>query len=96
MERSVHYGGLDADAIKRLSEQAQKLGMQALLAVNKTALGAIEKAQSAGQLESPGQPGQINQPNQRMTFGIYFYAAPDEPTTPSAASAPGRADETPR
>jgi hypothetical protein len=73
MERSVQYNGLNADAIKRLSEQAQKLGMQALLAVNKTALDAIEKGAPA---DAPASP---SLPTQRMTFGIYFYAAADEP-----------------
>jgi hypothetical protein len=70
MERSVHYTGLSASAVQRLAAQSNELGMQALLAVNKTAL-ACEKL----------EPGPVND-GQRMTFGIYFYAEP-EPAAPA-------------
>lgn len=68
LERSVHYNGLDAAAVARLSVQAQEMGMRALLAVNKSALKAIDSAP------------QPKVPSQRMTFGIYFYATPDLPS----------------
>ena len=89
MERSVQYNGLDADAIHRLSEQAQKLGMQALLAVNKTAIDAVEKGAAADPpdpLGPPGPPDAPSAPTQRMTFGIYFYAAADEPPAAKPAN----------
>ncbi|MGJ7511028.1 DUF6502 family protein [Variovorax sp. GT1P44] len=86
MERSVHYDGLSEQAVVQLADQSQKLGMQALVAVNKSAL-AMSKRKSAAA------------PRQRMTFGIYFYAqdvdapaaAPDADIAEAeAASAPAR------
>ncbi|MDM0070520.1 DUF6502 family protein [Variovorax sp. J31P207] len=62
MERSVHYDGLGADTIAKLAEQANTLGMQALVAVNKNALASTKRARA--------ETSQL----QRMTFGIYFYA----------------------
>ena len=47
-----------------LTKQSKELGMQALLAVNKSALAA-EKNDASSEA-----------PRQRMTFGIYFYAEP--------------------
>ncbi len=78
LERSLHFSGLSAESVQLLAAQSQKLGMQALLAVNKTALER-EKTDA-----TPGAP------LQRMTFGIYFYAEPDRPgsTPPSPAPAP--------
>lgn len=73
MERSVHYSGLSAQTIAQLAAQSKELGMQALLAVNKTAMER-EKADAAS--DTTGQ---------RMTFGIYFYAEP-EPPDPAAAN----------
>jgi Family of unknown function (DUF6502) len=66
MERSVHYGGLNVEAVQRLAAQSQELGMQALLAVNKSAIEA----------EKEGVPSDAKA--QRMTFGIYFYAQPEQ------------------
>lgn len=66
MERSVHYSGLSAEDIGQLEQQAGTLGMQALVAVNKNALSMIKRA------------GKKQFPPQRMTFGVYFYAAPLE------------------
>jgi len=71
MERSVHYDGLDARVVAKLAEQAGTLGMQALVAVNKTALAAAKRAGAAA---SPQR--------RRMTFGVYFYA---EDSAPPAA-----------
>jgi hypothetical protein len=72
LERSLHFNGLSAEAITELAAQSQKLGMQALVAVNKTALAR----------ENDTAP---KAPLQRMTFGIYFYA---EPATPAPLATP--------
>ena len=91
MERSVHYTGLDADAIQKLAAQAEELGMKALVAVNKTALKAISTESRLDQSDSKVQSGA---PGQRMTFGIYFYAAPHEPIDSNAVTAPGDTHDT--
>jgi Family of unknown function (DUF6502) len=83
MERSVHYSGLSAQSVEQLAAQSKELGMQALLAVNKTAMD-LEKADSAG-----------DAPPQRMTFGIYFYAEPDPSKPVASAPIKGADDETP-
>jgi Family of unknown function (DUF6502) len=70
MERSVHYDELSPESIARLARQSEELGMQALLAVNKTAMEAEQHDSTQG--EGP-------QPRQRMTFGIYFYSEPAAP-----------------
>ena len=66
LDRSVHYMNLDKATIDRLAAQSKELGMQALLAVNKTAI------ESESVLESHASA------LHRMTFGIYFYAEPCE------------------
>jgi Family of unknown function (DUF6502) len=73
MERSVHYDGLSPQAITQLTAQAQDLGMQALLAVNKSARAAVQTPPAA--LDDA----------QRMTFGVYFYSekAPLAPPSPA-------------
>ena len=72
LERSVHYDGLSAEAVDQLARQAGTLGMDSLVAVNKTALALSKRG------------GTTSLPRQRMTFGVYFYAeASDE-----AAAAP--------
>lgn len=91
MERSVHYNGLDADAIQKLSVQAQELGMKALLAVNKTALKAIA---SDPQVVQPADLARPDNPRHRMTFGIYFFAAPHEPLASKAVTPSGDANDT--
>ncbi|SEB13872.1 DUF6502 family protein [Variovorax sp. YR216] len=76
LERSVHYDGLGADTVAKLAQQAGTLGMQALVAVNKTALASAKRG--------IGDDSQ----RQRMTFGVYFYAedsaAADAPPAPPA------------
>jgi hypothetical protein len=62
LDRSVHYMNLDKATIDRLATQSEKLGMQALLAVNKTAIEAEPMLESGASALH------------RMTFGIYFYA----------------------
>src|SRR3954468_19206671 len=44
LERSVHYDGLSADAVEQLARQAGTLGMETLVAVNKTALALTKRA----------------------------------------------------
>ena len=69
MERSVHCDDLSPESVARLARQCEDLGMQALLAVNKS----TQEAETCDQEMPPGQP------RQRMTFGIYFYAEPAAP-----------------
>jgi hypothetical protein len=64
LERSVHYDDLNADALPQLRALAEKAGMQAIYAVNRKAL-SLSQAEGA-------EPVQ----RQRMTFGVYFFAAP--------------------
>jgi len=83
LERSVHYDALSPDSVRMLASQAEELGMQALLAVNKSALTAEQN--DAGDLSA----------RQRMTFGLYFYSeasdsAPD--TNPIVGQAPRAGD----
>ncbi|WP_218509847.1 DUF6502 family protein [Variovorax sp. dw_308] len=77
MERSVHYDGLGSEAVSKLAEQAGTLGMQALVAVNKSALASAKRA-GGGDAST----------RQRMTFGVYFYAEDSAPAVaPPAAAA---------
>ncbi len=78
-ERSVHYDGLSMDAVEQLARQAGTLGMEALVAVNKTALSLTRRA------------GTTALPRQRMTFGVYFYAEPSDTPPASTASAAAKA-----
>ncbi len=75
LERSVHYDGLAPQAVVELRALAEKAGMQAVQAVNRKAL-AVEQG------EAPPHE------RQRITFGIYFYAAPAEeaPADPPEAA----------
>jgi hypothetical protein len=73
IERSVYYDELSLASINQLKDQAEALGMKALLAMNKTAL----------QAESQYRSAPSGEPRQRMTFGIYFYS---EPATPESAT----------
>jgi hypothetical protein len=70
LERSVHYDALSAESIGELAADAEKLGMEALLALNKRAI-ELEK-----------RDADSDAPRQRMNFGIYFYS---EPAAASAA-----------
>jgi Family of unknown function (DUF6502) len=74
MERSVHYSGLSAQTIELLAAQSKELGMQALLAVNKTAM------------ERENVDATSAKAGQRMTFGVYFYAEPQQ-SNPVVANA---------
>ena len=68
IERTVHYDALSADSVAALAEHSGQVGMEALLAINKSAM-ALETADASD-----------TAPRQRMTFGIYFYS---EPATPA-------------
>ena len=68
IERTVHYDALSAASVAALAEHSGQVGMEALLAINKSAM-ALETADASD-----------TAPRQRMTFGIYFYA---EPATPA-------------
>jgi len=67
LERTVHYDELSVNSIATLAAQSGQVGMEALLAINKSAMAleAVDASDTA--------------PRQRMTFGIYFYT---EPATP--------------
>ena len=76
LERSLHFNGLSAGAVAELAAQSKKLGMQALVAVNKAAM-----AREAREAHEEGAPAAaaVAEPLQRMTFGIYFYTEPAAP-----------------
>jgi hypothetical protein len=76
MERSVHYDALSPESITRIAAQSQKLGMQTLLAINKSAMAA----------EAQDATAQSGAPRQRMTFGVYFYAEPAADPAPAATT----------
>ncbi len=59
LDRCVHYHGLNAEAINKLSFLAEKLAMEALVAVNKEALVLTNDPKLKG--------------DQRMNFGTYFH-----------------------
>ena len=89
LERSLHFNGLSPEAIAELAAQSKKLGMQALVAVNKAAVAREAREAREEKADNPGdeageQPaGKL----QRMTFGIYFYAEPAEPAQPAVLEA---------
>jgi hypothetical protein len=59
LDRCVHYHGLNAEAIDKLSSLAEKHAMEALVAINKEALALSNDPKYKG--------------DQRMNFGTYFY-----------------------
>ena len=64
LERSVSYDRLSDDSVKKLAGISEQQGMKALLAINKAAM-AFEKNDAGS-----------DEPQHRMTFGIYYYAEP--------------------
>ena len=84
-----------------LAAQSKKLGMQALVAVNKAA-GARE-SRAAVELREAVKSGAENadttadaalaKPLQRMTFGIYCYSGPAAPAVLQARPSPNPASE---
>lgn len=61
-DRSVYYDGLSPESVAELRELAERLGTDALLAVNERALALQRRDAKAA-------------PDGRMNFGIYFYEA---------------------
>ena len=72
LDRSVYYTNLSKATIEKLTAQSQEMGMQALLAINKSVL-----AGAASDDDQEVEP-------HRMTFGIYFYSEPTLPEQPQA------------
>lgn len=66
VERSVHHGTLSAETVAALGKEAERGGMRLLHALNRKAVDAKE---------NPPTPTETPQ---RFTFGVYFYAAPDD------------------
>jgi len=66
-DRAVYYDGLSAESVAELRTLAERLGMEALHAVNRRARELSLRDRDRSDAE------------QRMTFGIYFYAAPADP-----------------
>ena len=83
LERSLHFNGLSPEAVGQLAAQSQKLGMQALVAVNKSAM-ALEQRDSNTAGAQDDKPAENLQ---RMTFGIYFYAEPVVPAGKESSDA---------
>ena len=83
LERSLHFNGLSAGAVAELAAQSKKLGMQALVAVNKAAVAREAREKGA---ENPDTVAAVvlAEPLQRMTFGIYFYTEPAAPAVPQS------------
>ena len=73
LERSVHHGGLPEKAIAPLAREAERAGMRLLHSLNRRAL------------ENQGADPTGTDAGRRFTFGIYFYAEPDDeaPELPS-------------
>jgi hypothetical protein len=65
LERSVHYDALAAQSVAELAELAGRAGMDALNKINRKAM--------ACEARDKGAPAP-----RRMTFGIYFFAAPEQ------------------
>ncbi len=65
LERTVYYDHLSAVSADALGEAARRIGMEALLSMNREALG---RAQS-----DEGDPDARH----RMSFGVYFYSTPE-------------------
>lgn len=66
IERSVYYKDLTQESIEKLEEIIESRGMENLIAINKAAYDLAEEDQEKGNN------------NQRMTFGIYYYADKDD------------------
>ena len=67
LERSAYYDRLTPESVAALRARAEALGTEALLALNREAL------RLAG--EDKDKPGA----DRRINFGVYFFAAPEEP-----------------
>ncbi|MBY0508796.1 MAG: hypothetical protein K2P94_01465 [Rhodospirillaceae bacterium] len=61
LERSVHYSGLTSESAKALAAASERVGMEALLEINRLALQLISQ-----------DKGNENA-TRRINFGLYFY-----------------------
>lgn len=80
-DRAVYYDGLSAESVAELRTLAERLGMEALHAVNRRARELSLRDHDRGDAD------------RRMTFGIYFFAAPAEPGSDRDPDSDGAPDE---
>lgn len=66
LERAVYYEELTSQSVKELQALSRELGSDTLVKINQRAFELAE--QDKGSTEA----------DQRMTFGVYFFTAPDE------------------
>lgn len=66
LERAVYYEKLTSQSIDELAAYTRELGSQTLVAINQKAYELAQRDASAPDA------------SQRMTFGIYFFSAPDD------------------
>lgn len=66
IERSVYYKELTAESVEKLEKLVEEQGMESLITINKAAYDLAEKDKEKGNND------------QRMTFGIYYYAEKDD------------------
>src|SRR6516164_44780 len=66
LERAVYYEKLTPQSIDELANYTRELGSQTLIAINQRAFEVAERDSNASDA------------SQRMTFGIYFFSAPDD------------------
>jgi len=64
LERSVYYDGLTDDSVRELEELSEKVGMEALQAVNQRAIALKQRDSRSGEGAH------------RITLGIYFFRGP--------------------
>jgi hypothetical protein len=67
LERAVYYEKLTPQSIDELATYARELGAETLVAVNKRAFDLSQRDAAAADA------------SQRMTFGVYFFSAADDP-----------------
>ena len=72
LDRSVYYAGLSRESREHLEALARELGMDALRQVNQRALELQQ-----GDRADPATA------EQRINFGVYFHAEPEDPAGPS-------------
>ena len=76
LERSVHYVRLSESSVERLKRLAERAGMRGLNEINRA-------AQTLKDRDARAKRG-----DRTMTFGVYFYSAPDQPNGSEDAAPP--------
>ena len=66
IERSVYYKELTTESVETLEKLVEEQGMESLITINKAAYDLADADQAKGNND------------QRMTFGIYYYAEKDD------------------